>query len=92
MTFKYKWKNDKSKYLWQERTYNIFAKQGWKSDDLELFRSVSEEIISKDYFNITFLKGNRSTGIVIKVDGVSFKNQALFLQHEINDYLEEVSE
>lgn len=92
MTFKYKWKSDKSKYLWQDRTYNIFARRGWKPDDLDLFYSTSEEIINKDYFSVTSMKEDQSIGMIVKVDGLSFKNQPLFLQHEIDEYLEEIKD
>lgn len=84
----YRWNSDKSRYLWQERVTNIFTKRGWDSNSISDFVDKSEIIISLDEF--TVFKTDMYHDMIVCINGNRFFNQPLFLQHEIEEYLEEV--
>jgi len=85
---KYKWKDDKSKYLWQYKTHLLFERGGWKTDKLEEFNAISEQLINNELLELSW----HEYYYVDNVNGLTFHNMPLFLQHEVEEYLEKIND
>ncbi|UYD59134.1 hypothetical protein HPMBJEAJ_00019 [Aeromonas phage avDM6] len=83
----YKWKNSDSPVLWKERVFYAFQRN-WNNDALSELENVIDQIHKK----VSFIAGGAFTNdkSIFTADGLGFKNQILFLPHEVEEYLVEV--
>lgn len=86
----FKWKNSDSPVLWKERTYNAFRRGNWRLVHLEELDVTMDKIHRMNHLCCEVGNGKyHPEGSIIRINGMNFHNQILFLPSEIEEYLVE---